>query len=71
LDGDKITDEAKPNRTIKLFRYYADFWVEYQGDNKELIEVKGFVTDLFRIKWKIVEQLYSIKYPDVKLTIIR
>jgi len=71
LNGNVITDVATPNVTVKICRYYMDFKVTYADGHVELIEAKGFATDLWRLKWKLTEGLYMTKYPDVELRIIK
>ena len=56
----------KNGKTIRAIKYIADFWVEYKDGTKEVIDTKGFKTDIFRIKQKIFEY----RYPKLKLKII-
>ena len=42
-----------------IFTYKIDFKIIHNDDSIELIEVKGFSTDYFRFKWKIVDAIYS------------
>lgn len=51
-----------------ICNYYVDFWVLPSGGGEELHEVKGFETDVWRMKWKLTEALYSDKY---KLVVIK
>lgn len=53
---------------IHICNYFVDFWVLPKGGGEELHEVKGFETDVWRMKWKLVEALYSDKY---KLVVIK
>lgn len=46
--------------------YIADFIITHNDGSKEVVETKGFATPVFRLKWKIVEALYSDEY---KLTV--
>jgi hypothetical protein len=49
--------------------YYVDFLVYYPDGTKEYVEVKGFETDLWRMKWKLFEALYS-KMPGFRDPVI-
>lgn len=45
-----------------ICNYIADFLVVDKYGEEQIHEVKGFETDVFRMKWKLVEALYSNKY---------
>lgn len=51
----------------KLGVYIADFVVHHLDGSQEIVETKGWATPVFRLKWKIVEALYS---EDYKITCI-
>lgn len=51
-----------------IANYYIDFIVYHTNGTTEYVEVKGFPTEVWRLKWKLFEALYSDK-PDVKLTV--
>jgi len=53
-----------------IANYYIDFVVYYPNGTVEYVEAKGYATEVWRMKWKIFEALYSEK-PDVKLTVIK
>lgn len=48
--------------------YYIDFVVEHNDGTTEYVETKGYATDVWKLKWKLFEALFS-DLPDVKLTI--
>lgn len=50
--------------------YYIDFEVEHNDGLIEYVEVKGFETEVWRLKWKIFESIYG-RNPNYKLTIVR
>jgi len=50
--------------------YHVDFRVEHNDGTIEYVEVKGFETRDWRIKWKLFEDKMRDKH-DVTLTIIR
>ena len=51
-----------------ICNYYIDFKIFHNDGSEELTEIKGFQTDVWRIKWKLCEALYGDKY---KLTVIK
>lgn len=51
-----------------ICNYFIDFEVEHKDGTIEYIETKGYATDIWKMKWKIFEALYSDK-PNVKLTV--
>lgn len=53
-----------------IANYFIDFVVEHNDGMKEYVEVKGFETDVWKMKWKIFEALYSEDKMN-KLTIIK
>lgn len=53
-----------------ICNYYIDFVVTHNDGTKEYVEVKGFATDTWRLKWKLFEALYSEK-PQTLLTVVK
>lgn len=49
-----------------ICNYYIDFKVYYIDGHIEYHEVKGFETDLWRIKWRFVNALYDWKFVLIK-----
>lgn len=45
-----------------IANYYVDFMVENNDGSKELWEIKGFETDVWRFKWKLTEAIYGEEY---------
>lgn len=54
-----------------ICNYYVDFLVYHIDGSTELVEVKGFETEVWRLKWKLLEAIYNEEHPDIKLTIVR
>ncbi|MHB8580116.1 MAG: DUF1064 domain-containing protein [Ignavibacteriaceae bacterium] len=54
----------------KVCDYRIDFIVYHLDNSTEYVEVNGYQTDVWKLKWKLFESLYS-DLPEVKLTIIR
>lgn len=46
----------------KIATYIADFVITHNDGSKEIWESKGFPTPTFKLKWKLVEALYSDEY---------
>jgi hypothetical protein len=53
-----------------IANYILDFVVVLADGTTEYVEVKGFETDVWRMKWRLFESLYGGK-PGVRLTIVR
>lgn len=51
--------------------YFIDFVAVRPDGTKEYIEAKGFVTDVWRLKWKLFEAQMREKEPDAQLIIIK
>jgi hypothetical protein len=59
----KLVINGKTERAIK---YVADFVYIDTVNGKEVVEdVKGMITDIFKIKYRLMKQIYNI---DIKLT---
>ena len=50
-----------------IANYYIDFKVILSDNDIEYHEVKGFETEIWRLKWKLTEALY----PDYNLILIK
>lgn len=50
-----------------IANYYIDFKVIMSDESIQYHEVKGFETDVWRLKWKLTEALY----PDYELVLIK
>jgi len=55
----------------KICNYFIDFKVVYPDNSIELIEVKGFETDIWRLKWKLTEALLDEIEPNAKLVLVK
>lgn len=55
-----------------ICNYYIDFRVELTDGSIEYVEVKGFETDLWRMKWRITKAiLHEIAEPNARLRLIK
>lgn len=51
--------------------YYIDFIIKHNDNSEEYVEVKGFKTEVWRLKWKMTEALFGTKkMANKKLTLI-
>lgn len=48
-------------KAIRAIEYIADFVVTYSDDSHKVVDVKGFKTDIYKLKKKML--LY--RYPDI------
>jgi len=55
----------------KICNYYMDFKITLADGTVELIEVKGFETDVWRLKWKLTEALLEELEPNAKLVLVK
>ena len=53
-----------------ICNYFVDFKLYYPDGVVEYLEVKGFETDVWKMKWKLFEALYSGD-PMVKLSVVK
>lgn len=51
--------ELKGENGGHVCNYYIDFVVEHKDGVIEFIEVKGFKTDVWKLKWKLFEDKYG------------
>lgn len=54
-----------------ICNYVVDFRVITKDDTVQLHEVKGFETDMFRMKRKLLEATYLHDNPDIEYIIIK
>lgn len=71
IDKEGRIDDEQTSDAIKICQYRPDFLVTYADGRKELIEAKGMQTHDWIIKWRLTEALYSSKYPDIKLVLMK
>lgn len=54
-----------------ITNYFIDFKVEYTDGHIELIEVKGFQTPEWLLKWRLTEALIDDIEPGAKLVLVK
>ncbi len=53
-----------------IANYYVDFLVHHKDGRKEYVEVKGFETPEWQMKWRLFEALYG-EQKDTILTVVK
>ena len=58
---------------MHITNYYIDFIVHHNDGSKEYVEVKGFETEVWRLKWKILEATFEEfrEDPGDRLTVVK
>lgn len=64
---EKFRDRYGACREIK---YRADFLVVHNNGMREIVDVKGFKTIEFKIKWKMMRKLFKDKEDSFILTLV-
>lgn len=54
-----------------ICNYYIDFVAQMADGSTQYIEVKGFETEVWRLKWKLFEAIYKKEHPELDLIIIK
>lgn len=54
-----------------ITNYYIDFRITNNDDSREYIEIKGFETEVWRLKWKLFEALIEEIDPGAELIVIK
>jgi hypothetical protein len=54
-----------------ICNYFVDFLVHYPDGTREYVEVKGFATEVWRLKWKLFLAQMAETEPDAKLTVVK
>lgn len=53
-----------------ICNYIVDFVLTYADDSVELVEVKGFATEVYRLKRKLLEATYLKDNPGVRYLVV-
>lgn len=56
---------------IKVFTYIIDFIVKHKDGHLEYIEAKGYETDIWKAKWKMLEAKLAKEEPTSEMTLIK
>ena len=57
-----------------ITNYYIDFVIIHNDGSKEYVEVKGYETEVWKMKWKILEAIFDDEIredPDDRLTVMK
>lgn len=54
-----------------ICNYYIDFVIEHNDGTEEYVEVKGFETEVWRLKWKMFEAKMKQEKPRAIITLAR
>lgn len=55
---------------LHISNYYVDFVVIHNDSSEEYVEVKGFVTEVFRLKRLLFEATFLHDNPGIKYTVV-
>ena len=55
----------------KIFTYIIDFIVIHHDGHKEYVEAKGYETDLWKAKWKMLEAKLAVEEPLSEMTLLK
>jgi hypothetical protein len=53
-----------------ICNYYCDFFLHYANGKKQLVEIKGYMTEIYRLKRKILEATYLKQHPEIEYLVI-
>jgi hypothetical protein len=51
-----------------IANYIIDFVITHMDDTKEYVEIKGFETDTWRMKWRLFEAIYGTEFAEKNWT---
>lgn len=54
-----------------ICNYYIDFKIYHKDGSEEMVEVKGFETPVWKLKWRLFEAIWNKEYPGVVLTVVK
>lgn len=76
----KANDIAGWKRQVKISidikeyhicNYFCDFEIEHNDGSLELVEVKGFETEIYRMKKKLLEAVWLPEHPEYTYTVVK
>lgn len=53
-----------------ICNYIVDFKLTYPDDSIELVEVKGYATEVWRLKMKLLEATYLVENPGTRYLVV-
>lgn len=54
-----------------ITNYYVDFSIDHHDGTTEFVEVKGFETDVWKLKWRLFEAMHKKMFPNSRLTVVK
>lgn len=54
-----------------IANYYCDFRILHSDGSYELVETKGFETEIYRLKRKLLEAVWLPEHPDHVYTVVK
>lgn len=58
--------DMQTGKKIRPIYYKSDFEIVHNDGSKEIVETKGFKTQVYKLKIK----MFKLRYPDLKLTVL-
>lgn len=58
--------DMQTGKKIRAIYYKSDFEILHNDGSKEVVEIKGYQTQVYKLKIK----MFKLRYPDLKLTVI-
>lgn len=52
-----------------ICNYYIDFIINHNDGSEEYTEIKGFPTEVWKLKWKLFNAIYG-DFPNIKLSVV-
>lgn len=66
-----IEIKATPSDKKLICRHYVDFCITHNDGSFELVEVKGYETETWKLKRKMLERLWLPYHPEYKYTVVK
>lgn len=63
--------ERKDRKPYHICNYYVDFLIHHKDGTEEFVEIKGFETEVWRLKRKLFEALYLESHPEAIYTVVK
>ena len=74
--GELTTIERQVKISLKAYdkhicNYYIDFVLTYQDGHREYSEIKGYATDIWKMKWKMLEAMLDATDPSATMRVYK
>lgn len=56
---------------VHITNYFIDFIIEHNDGRMELVEYKGYETDLWQVKWNLLKAVKDELYPGAIITLVK